>query len=133
MKKNVKILHIDDEDTYLDIIQILLEKYKLFNIKVDKLNDPQKLDTKLFYNKYDVIICDYIMKPLNGLDVLTYLRGIGIQIPFILLTGRLKNAKIIRKINSYTNTRYMLKNLDLRIMTNKLVFTINSLLEFKKK
>ena len=68
------------------------------------------------------------MNPMNGLEVLSYLRGIGNEIPFILLTGRLKNAKIIRKINSFTKTRYLLKSLDFKIMTNKLVLTINSLL-----
>ena len=82
----------------------------------------------LFQTKYDIIICDYIMNPMNGLEVLSYLRGIGIEIPFILLTGRLKNAKIIRKIKSYTNTQYVLKSLDLKIMTNKLVFIINTIL-----
>ena len=82
----------------------------------------------IFQNRYDVIICDYIMDPLNGLEVLNNLRGAGNEIPFILLTGRLKNAKIIRKINSYMNTRYLLKSLDIKKIVSKLLFIIQTLI-----
>ena len=37
--------------------------------------------------RFDIVLCDYRLGPNTGLDLLRAVRGIGIDIPFILLTG----------------------------------------------
>lgn len=126
--KRINILHIDDEETYLEVIKILLEKHEFSNIKVDFTTDPEKLGEFLSNKRYDVIICDYIMPEMNGIMVLSNLRKLGFNTPFILLTGRLRSDNIMIKLNSFKSTRYFQKSLDYNVV-NKLVVVINSLVD----
>lgn len=123
----IRVLHIDDEISYLEIIQILIQKHQYSNIKVDFTTNPKEIERLLFAKPYDVIVCDYRMPEMNGLDVLRYLRKIGIDISFILLTGWDRSISIQKQLSVYPNVRYLQKSLDCVTMTNKLVLTINSL------
>lgn len=126
--RRINVLHIDDEITYLEIIKILLQKHQYSNIKVDITINSKEVEQLLFQKNYNIIICDYRMPIMNGFEVLKHLRSIGIEIPFILLTGWEKTAKLNKKLNSFSNTRFLMKSLDCVTMTNRLVLTINSLI-----
>ena len=87
-KKTIKILHIDDERDFLEISKMVLSKISTHNIHIESTSDPINSLQLLKQNHYDLIISDYQMPNLNGLDLLKIIRSHNNSIPFIIFTGR---------------------------------------------
>jgi PAS domain S-box-containing protein len=82
----VQILVVDDLEALLDVVKYILESNEDFHVDTAK-----SVDEALSYLKaqeYDIIISDYYMPEVNGIDFLKIIRASGIDIPFILQTGQ---------------------------------------------
>ena len=76
-QKTTHILHIDDEESILDLTRLYLTRISENPIKIDTITDSSSvLDHLKKKGYYDVIISDYEMPQLNGLDLLKELRAI---------------------------------------------------------
>lgn len=84
----MKILVVDDN---LDTILVLLFHLKRRKHQVTECPDPLKALQLIEANEYDLIITDYSMTELNGIDLAINVRNnpneIISEIPIILLTG----------------------------------------------
>ncbi|MEI6795728.1 MAG: response regulator, partial [Methanomassiliicoccales archaeon] len=72
------------------------------DIEVDTICSPKLALSKCCDPKspYDVIISDYQMPEMNGIELLKQLRTNGITSPFILFTGRGREEIVIEALNS---------------------------------
>ncbi|MHA2104829.1 MAG: response regulator [Candidatus Hodarchaeales archaeon] len=84
---NYVILHVDDQPSYLEITKIFLNRF-LENIEIMQFESPKKALNFIFSNKVDLIISDCEMPEFTGIDLLFLLRTSGIELPFILCTGK---------------------------------------------
>lgn len=125
------ILHADDEPSILELFKKFLEKYDDFRVS-SALNSDDFL-FKAFFGNYDVFIVDYIIYPLNGLEILSELRSKGIDTPFILLTGKFKDHKVISHLIKFPFCRYIQKMLDFQSLIVKVVNNIKCLLYEKRE
>ena len=82
----ISVLFVDDELVLLDIGRLFLERAGDF--VVTGSDSGQKAVTLLSKNTYDVIIADFEMPGMNGIDLLKIVRDKYGDIPFILFTGR---------------------------------------------
>jgi two-component system response regulator PilR (NtrC family) len=84
MVNNPKILIADDDPKFQELMQFNLEKQG-FDVMVcsDGLAAKELIDRKTV----DLIISDYMMPKMDGLQLLRALREEGRDIPFILITG----------------------------------------------
>ncbi|KXA94819.1 hypothetical protein AKJ37_01160 [candidate division MSBL1 archaeon SCGC-AAA259I09] len=82
----MKILLIDDESRFLKLSKIKWERKG--DAKVDTTTSPEKALEKIDRNDYDVIVADYKMPNLNGLEILEEIRGRGCKTPFVILTAK---------------------------------------------
>lgn len=91
----MKILIVDDEekirDMYKDFLyQRMEEKTLTFS------HDGMDALMQCLREKYDVILLDYKMPRLNGIDLLTVLRGGGLNknTPVIMISGELGGTEL---------------------------------------
>ncbi|MFX0072119.1 MAG: response regulator [Candidatus Hermodarchaeota archaeon] len=98
MEFNIKVLHIDDEEDFLELAKFFLEDLSS-KIVIESLSSPYDALERLKTQIYDVIISDYQMPDLNGLELLSKLRKKGNYTPFIILTGRGREEVVIKALN----------------------------------
>ena len=91
------VLYVDDEPDLLDLGKVFLESTGEFVVDTC-LSGEETLET-LRTHSYDAIISDYQMPGIDGLVLLKTVREQYGNIPFILFTGRGREAVVIEAIN----------------------------------
>jgi len=82
----MKILAIDDDDVFLDLISEIIEKS---GMQVHKCNSALQAIQVVDSFEPDLILTDLQMPTMNGMDMLAYIqRKTGKLIPVILITGQ---------------------------------------------
>ena len=99
--KRYFILYVDDDELFLDLSKIFLEKNTGF--KVEFSTSAMDAMDKLGRGHYDIIISDYQMPGSNGIEFLKNVRSSYGDIPFILFTGRGREEVVIDAINNGAN------------------------------
>ncbi|MDD1744102.1 MAG: PAS domain S-box protein, partial [Methanomassiliicoccales archaeon] len=94
----ISILYVDDEEDLLVICKDYLERSS--NIKVDVASSGVEADRILSEKCYDVIVADYQMPIVSGIDLLKSIRARKDQTPFILFTGKGREEVVIEALNS---------------------------------
>ncbi|QIO25106.1 PAS domain-containing protein [Haloarcula sp. JP-L23] len=85
--QQISVLLIDDDEDLIELSADFLE-HELEQADMTTVMDPTTGLTEAIEGAYDCIVCDYDMPTLNGLEVLNEIRSEGIDIPFILFTGK---------------------------------------------
>ncbi len=82
--EHMQILSIDDNPTNLFII----ENYaKILNVEVDSFLEPEKAIEAIKTKNYDLVIVDYMMPKINGLEFIKIFRDYYENIPIVMLTA----------------------------------------------
>jgi two-component system chemotaxis response regulator CheY len=93
--KNMSILIVDDYKTMLRIIRNLLKQLG-FN-SVEEATDGSSALTKLRDKDFGLVISDWNMEPMSGLQLLKEVRAdVKLkEIPFIMITAESKSENVI--------------------------------------
>lgn len=92
---NLPVLIVDDYKTMLRIIHNLLKQLNFKN--VDDASDGSAALTKLRSKQYGLVISDWNMEPMTGLELLKEVRAdskLG-EIPFIMITAESKTENVV--------------------------------------
>jgi len=92
----IKVLHVDDEE---GIVELTKEFLALDGIESRTTTDPREAKRLAEEGGFDVLISDYQMPGMDGLELLGSLRSAGVRIPFILFTGKGREDVAIRALN----------------------------------
>jgi CheY-like chemotaxis protein len=100
--KLIRVLHVDDEPTDLEITRIFLRRAAKDNFDIVSVLSAEEALDKLEHEHFDVVISDYKMPGMDGIQLLDILRNNDNyeNIPFILFTGQggvLVAAEALRK------------------------------------
>lgn len=92
---NLPILIVDDYRTMLRIIRNLLKQLSFTN--VDEAADGGEALAKLREKAYGLVISDWNMQPLTGLDLLREVRADSSlkDLPFIMITAESKAENVV--------------------------------------
>jgi PAS domain S-box-containing protein len=93
-----RVLYVDDDPDLLDLGKLFLEQGGEFS--VDTIASIPAALSCMQSTNYDVIVSDYQMPEMNGIEFLKQVRGFGNTIPFILFTGRGREEVVIEAINN---------------------------------
>lgn len=117
--KNMNILIVDDYQTMLRIIKNLLKQLGFSNID-EATNGQQALDM-FKTKKYNLIISDWNMEPMSGLDLLKSVRGSNDngQVPFIMITAESKTENVVAAKQAGVNN-YIVKPFNAETLKMKL-------------
>ncbi len=87
------VLIVDDYKTMLRVIRNLLVQLGFNN--VDEATDGQMALGMIGKKQYDLVISDWNMEPMNGLDLLKTVRAANNNVPFIMITAESKAENIV--------------------------------------
>jgi two-component system chemotaxis response regulator CheY len=95
MDKSTNILIVDDYKTMLRIIRNLLRQLDFNN--VDEATDGAQALAMLRSGNYGLVISDWNMQPMTGLQLLQEVRADGKlrNLPFIMITAESKTENVI--------------------------------------
>ena len=83
-----KILVADDEDILRMLIVDTLED----DFEIEEAEDGQEALNSIRSHTYDLILLDYMMPHLTGMEVLEQIRKDGITTPVMMLTAKAQEA-----------------------------------------
>ncbi len=106
--KDIKILVVDDLPMIRNIVKDILAKLGYINVK-DAENGMQALE-KAKLEKFDLILLDWNMPVMQGIDVLRELRKTEVykNTPIIMITAEAEKEKVIAAIKEGV-TDYIVK------------------------
>jgi two-component system chemotaxis response regulator CheY len=95
MDKTMNVLIVDDYRTMLRIIRNLLKQLDFNN--VDEATDGQEALSKLRAGNFGLVISDWNMAPMTGLDLLKEVRADARlkHLPFIMITAESKTENVV--------------------------------------
>ena len=95
LNKNMRVVIVDDYTTMLRILRNLLRQLEINN--VDEASDGDTAYHLLQKNPPDLIISDWNMVPVTGLDLLKRVRADAKlrHIPFIMVTAESKTENVV--------------------------------------
>ena len=93
--KNMPILIVDDYKTMLRIIRNLLKQIGFDN--VDEATDGTEALQKLREKKFNLVISDWNMEPMTGIELLREVREDQNlkKLPFIMVTAESKTENVV--------------------------------------
>ena len=100
VNNNMKILVVDDSATMRRIVSNVLSMLGFANITT-AINGKDALQA-LGSDDFDLVVSDWKMEPINGLDLLKKIRGDEKlkDLPFIMLSAESDKRSIIETINN---------------------------------
>ena len=93
----ISVLYVDDDLSLLEIGKLFLERTGEFQVELR--DSAVKAVDLLKTTTFDIIISDYEMPVMNGLEFLKEVRSTLGEIPFILFTGRGREEVVIQALN----------------------------------
>ena len=93
--KNLQILVVDDQQSMRELTRHCLKQMGISKIEVAKSGE-EALDV-LSKVKFDIIVSDWNMDGISGLELLSKIRGNPVikKLPFIMATGQKEKSQII--------------------------------------
>lgn len=123
--RTLHILLVDDCRTLRRVIEGLLKQLGLPNI--DEAADGRIALDMLNEKKYDLVISDWNMEPMTGLDLLKQVRANTSlkDIPFIMLTAENKTENVVAAKQAGVND-YIVKPFNADTLKQKLTSVIGT-------
>lgn len=129
-----KALLVDDNLEFLEITRKFIDKFNNNELTITTANSPIEAINILKNQReeFNVIVSDYQMPELNGLEFLQKIRNdLKIDVPFILMTGHGKEEVAIKAINQGVNY-YVQKSSNIELQYKELNHFIMDCLEKSK-
>lgn len=120
----MQVLIVDDYKTMLRVIRNLLAQIGFKN--VDEATDGTMALEMMKSKNYDLVISDWNMEPMTGLDLLKTVRSGGnAKLPFIMVTAESKVENVIAARQAGVNN-YIVKPFSAEILKSKIVAVLGS-------
>jgi PAS domain S-box-containing protein len=127
-KKLFKVLHVDDEASFLKMAKQCLETQGPF--QVDTACSVKEAFEKLKKETYDAVVSDYQMPLKDGIEFLKELRQSGSTVPFMIFTGKGREEVAIRALNLGAD-QYLNKTGDPKTVYGELAHAIRQAVDRK--
>lgn len=93
-----RVLYIDDEEKYAELAKTYLDELGNCDVEIE-LFSLRALD-RVRREHFDVIVSDYMMPEMDGIELLKKIKEMGISIPFILFTDKGREEVAIDALNN---------------------------------
>jgi len=110
MKKKINVLLVEDSEDDAVLIERELKK-EGFKISIHRLETVESMKEELAKKRSDIVIADFALPEFNGLDALHLLRDSDVDIPFILVSGKIGEDTAVEAMKSGADDYIMKDNL----------------------
>ena len=119
MDLNMKVLVVDDFATMRRILRNILKQIGFKNIS--EADDGKTALKELQKEKFDLILCDWNMPEMTGIDLLNTVKSDDRlkHIPFVMVTAESQKDNIIEAVKSGVNN-YIIKPFTAETVNEKL-------------
>lgn len=114
-KDKIKILIVEDETDIRELMSFHLSKQ---NLEVDIAEDGKEAYEKLLKNKYDLIIMDWMIPEVSGLDLISWIKKkehIQYKTPVLMVTAKSDPDSIVMGLERGADD-YMVKPFDFNVL-----------------
>lgn len=108
--KIVRIMVLDDEDLHAQMVVDLLQEAGYSTLK---LNNPAEALSILRKERFSLVITDFRMPGINGVDFVTQARQLDSGLPIFIVSGNIQLPEMVR-IGNMGITRLIQKPIDLK-------------------
>ncbi len=108
MKKNLRILVLEDMEDDLELIEYILTDAHL-DFTTKRVDNREQFVSALKKGQIDVILSDHSLPQFNSLEALEIYRESGLKIPFILVTGAVSEEFAVNSLKQGADD-YVLKS-----------------------
>ncbi|MDA8215598.1 MAG: response regulator [Nitrospiraceae bacterium] len=115
-----RVLIIDDMASVRKFVKSGLEKNHT-SMEIDEASNGKEAQSKLETESFDLIICDWEMPALKGIELLQWVRNhptLG-STPFIMLTARNDKESVLQAIKEGANA-YIVKPFSIELLIQKM-------------
>jgi response regulator RpfG family c-di-GMP phosphodiesterase len=109
MSAQIKILFVDDERLILNALRRTLAKE---GFELHFTSDPMSAARLVGEHKIDIVVSDYIMPEMSGVEMLSLIARLHPYTSRIMMTGQADRAATIRAINEGSIERFIEKPWD---------------------
>jgi len=108
MNRLLRVLIVEDseDDTLLVVREF---KQAGYDVSFERVQTEAAMEAALSKEKWDVIISDYVMPDFSGLKALRLLQRKGIDLPFIIVSGKIGEDVAVEVIKAGAHD-YLMKN-----------------------
>ncbi len=119
-----KILIVDDTKSCLEFLKFGLQEQGFTSITTASNGKAALLKIKTLC--FDVIICDWQMPEMTGIELLSEVRSMKLekQTPFIMITGESKSEKVCDAVKAGVSD-YIVKPINFGLLMSKLTKFLN--------
>jgi PAS domain S-box-containing protein len=107
MNKPLRILHLEDDPDYSDLVRSLLAGDG-FQVELVLADNRAAFEGALAPERFDIILADYLLPSYNGLEALRAAREKCPETPFLLVSGSIGEQAAIESLKAGA-TDYVLK------------------------
>ncbi len=120
INRNMPILVVDDFKMMRRVVKNILNQLGFSNL--DEASDGAEALQKLQTRSYDLVISDWNMEPMTGIELLQQVRSIEAtkNVDFIMLTAEAKPENIVKAKQAGVNS-YIVKPFTAKKLKEKLV------------
>ena len=99
MSGHLRILHLEDDRDYSELVNSLLQK-EGYGTEIALAMNRQEFEKALEDSHFDVILADYLLPNYDGLKALEYAKAKCPETPFILVSGTIGEQVAIESLKS---------------------------------
>ena len=98
----LRVLIVEDMDDDMQLLLLELNRCG-WDVTYERVQEAKPMLTALDAQNWDIIISDYSMPQFSGLAALELVRGMGIDVPFILVSGTVGEEIAVQAMKAGAN------------------------------
>jgi PAS domain S-box-containing protein len=104
------VLIVEDSENDAALLEIELERAG-YAPACQRVETGEAMNTALRERKWDLVIADYVMPHFNGLEALALVKELGLDIPFIIVSGHITDDTAVAAMKAGAHDYVMKDNL----------------------
>ena len=110
MGRTLRVLNVEDSEEDLALLARHLQRAG-YDLTTDRVETAEAMKAALESSEWDVILCDYSMPQFNALPALSVVKEMGLDIPFIIISGTVGEAAAVEAMRAGAHDYLMKDNL----------------------
>ena len=110
VRRLLRVLLVEDSESDAALLELALERAG-FNLATERVETADALNQALDRHDWDVVIADYVMPGFDGLSALALVKGRGLDLPFIIVSGHITDDTAVAAMKAGAHDYVMKDNL----------------------